>query len=229
MKRLVLGLSASALFAVPAFAQFPYTIDFHFGPPSYSGCNEASVADAVLECDNLDTSFNPFGGQPNFAWLLVGGVPPGSGAGAPGGIGGAQFGIQYSAGTSLSWTLCTGGSEIPQNDAAGTWPASGTGNAVTFAGGCKLVTANEDGLTRLGWFTVFEGAAGRTIQVMEDPRIGQAQAADCATTQFRICRQSMGQGDLTTGGTGGRKVCGFLCAVPVNETSWSSIKSTYAN
>jgi hypothetical protein len=233
MKRLVLGLSASALFAVPALAQFPYTLDFHFQPPSYSGCAEPTVGDALLECDTFDTNYNDFGDfTPNFAWAIVANVP--ARTGSTGGIGGIQFGIQYTAGTSLTWTLCTGGSQVPQSDALGTWPASGTGNAITWGGGCKEVTANEDGATIVGFFAINPRPVGvdGTIAFIEDPRTGRAEAADCFATTIRICRQSLGVGSTRRSGTGsgGVKQCGDpICPTPISETTWGSIKATYAN
>ena len=233
MKRIAMGVVAAAtIFAIPAGAQpYPYNLDMHFQPPSYLGCTEGTVADAVLNCGIINPNAIDVGAfAPNFIWMIISGVPDGSGPGAPGGIGGLQFGIEYDASVVLggSFTLCTGGSEIPQNDAGGTWPASGTGNAVTWSGGCYLVTDNPDGATKIGFLPIAPGSVG-LIRFIEDPRIGQAQAAGCDAAISRICRQSMGIGDCTIPSGAGEAKCGFLCPVPVQEASWGSIKSIYGD
>lgn len=228
MKRFAMGLATVVIAAGAAQGNeaYPYSINTHFSFPSYSGCAEAAVADGALNCGIIDTDANDYGpGQPNFVWILVGNVPPGTGPGADGGIGGIQFGMDHSI-QILSWALCTGGSEIPQDDLQGTWPASGTGNAITWGGGCKLVTDNDEGLTRVGYLTVAPGAG--QVAIAGDPRIGgQAQAAECNTNSIRICTQALGAGDAVVGGGGGRSTCGYKCTVPTETTSWGSLKSIY--
>lgn len=224
-------LVGSLLLAGPVIAgDYPYSVNFHFSFPSYSGCNEATVADAALTCGVIDTDANDYGpGQPNFVWLLVGGVPAGSGPGAPGGIGGIQFGLYHSDdGISISsWTLCTGGSEIPQDDLTGTWPEDGTGNAITWAGGCRLVTDNADGLTRIGYFTLFPGPGG-VFSIDDDPRTGSAEAAECDASPRRLCTWLLGRGDTTIGGGEGENTCDYYCLVdPVAEMTWSGLKAMY--
>ncbi len=131
---------------------------------------------------------------PIFTWILVGGVPDVDGE--HGGIGGLQFGIQYEPTVEVwVWTLCTGGSEIPQDDVDGVWPESGTGNAVTWYDGCYTVTENYDGLTRVGFFTMYPGSHGG-IRIMNDPRIGQGEALDCAGHEIRLCRSLYGKAVL---------------------------------
>jgi hypothetical protein len=226
--RVSILLLASMALGSAAAAQFPYTLDFHFAP-GIGHCQDGLAEDYILSCDYLDPSFNDFGGQHSIVWVIVGGVPDGTTFGESGGVGGLQFGIEYSEGTVVSsWTLCSGGSQIPQQNEGGTWPSSGTGNAVTFSGGCKTVTANEDGLTKVGYFTIQPRSSPGVIRFTEDPRIGMALAADCAATPIRICRESLGVGDLTVGGSGGTNVCGTLCAVPVREATWGSIKAAYS-
>ncbi len=222
---------------------FPYSINVHFTLPSYSGCNEASVADAALSCDAIQPSFVDAGGQPNYAWLLVDGVPDGSGPGAPGGIGGIQFGLDYPATVSVgTWTGCTGGTEIPEPD----WPASGSGYATQWSGGCRMVTENPDGLTRIGFLVVDAGSDG-TLSVACDPRIGRCDVADCQAAIFSLCPSyEYGVGDTSPGGTDGVVVCGFDgCAdccfdwyfgtidvgdcreVPTERTTWGGLRSLY--
>ncbi len=206
-----------------------YTIDVHFQPPSYLGCTEGAVADAALNCDVLNPVAIDVGEfTPNFAWLIAGSIPEGTGPGAEGGIGGLQFGLEYPETVFLGggFTLCTGGSEIPQDDLDGTWPESGTGNAVTWAGGCYLVTDNPDGVTKIGFIPINPGSTG-FLFVRGDPRIGEAQAAGCDAITFRICRQLLGCGQTEPGGPPGEIRCGGFCAIPIVESSWGQIKSAY--
>ena len=240
-------LAAVSLLAGPASAEdfaFPYSISFHMGSPTYSGCAEGSMADGLLSCGmvNVDgADFGPY--TPVFCWFLVGGVPENiGGLGEPGGIGGIQFGIMYEPTVRPSgWTLCTGGSEIPQNDLDGVWPAAGTGNAMTFGGGCSAVTANVDGMTRLGFMPLTPADTGAMLAT-EDPRIGIATASDCVPNSYRVCRQSMGSAvahplsapcdEYFAQHELGYPVspcntCGAKCPVPTLDSSWGLIKSQY--
>jgi hypothetical protein len=215
--------------ALAGDSDFPFTINIDFNPPSYSGCADPGLNDSALSCGAIDNDLNDYDGAPNFGWLLVGGIPEGTGGGAPGGIGGIQFGISYDETFVVgSWTLCTGGSQIPQDDLMGTWPESGTGNAATWAGGCHLVDQNPDGLTAIGFLEVDANSNG-VIDIMGDPRIGEALAADCAASALRICDQLLGRGFAFGGGerAGEGVTCGFMCAVPTRSTSWGAIKSLF--
>ncbi len=214
---------------IMAADEFPYTLDLHFTEPSYLGCTEGTVSDGALRCWVLNPNGIDVGEfEPNFAWVVIGGVPDGSGPGAPGGIGGLQFGIEYDSTVDMTWFLCTGGTESPQADPIdGVWPDTGTGNDVRWPGGCYLVTDNPDGVTKVGLFILTQGSAG-LIRVVEDPRIGQAHATACDESISRICRQAMGIGDATIGGGMGVATCGYLCAVPVKEGSWGSIRNIYS-
>lgn len=237
MKRIAMGLAAAAaVLGSVGIAQaqddvFPYDLFIHMGPPSYSGCAEGSVADAALNCSMINPNGVDVGGfAPNFAWVIVGGVPEyEAGSPAAGGIGGIQFGVTYEPSVVVGgWSLCTGGSEIPSGTGPGEvqWPGSGSGNAITWAGGCKEVLANPNGMTRVGFFTINPGSGG-FLFLDEDPRIERAQAADCDAQIFRICTQALGYAQTTPGGTGGQSTCGYICPVPTVESSWSSIKAKY--
>ncbi len=200
------------------------TIDIHFQPPSYIGCSEAAVSDAALSCGTLDDTYRDHGpSTPNFAWVVVGGVEDGTGPGAPGGIGGLQFGIDIDPGFVIrGWTLCTGGDEIPEVG----WPKSGRGNAVTWSGGCRLVTDNGDGLTRVG-FLVLQALDEAMIRVTGDPRIGYALVVECDGSQGALCRELLGYGG--TDGVGHYTACGDACLVrePARETSWGALRALY--
>lgn len=202
---------------------YPYSIDVHFTAASYAGCEESAVADAALSCDAITSEIDPVGSELVFAWIVVGQVPPGTGAGQPGGIAGIQFGIEYDPTLVVQgWSLCTGGTEIAEEG----WPKSGNGNAMIWEGGCHLVEDNEDGVTRVGFFPLRANGPGQ-IRVTDDPRVGIAQAADCETVSTRICRQVLGVGGVA--GASGETTCGYHCFVarPVRPTSWGAIKAQY--
>lgn len=226
-------LSGSALVAIAAATPAvggdvdSYSLIFHMEAPSFSGCNDPAVADAALSCSAIDPDANDYSGQPNFMWMLVGAVPEGVGPGAAGGIGGAQFGVTYDFDVApTSWALCTGGSEIPQDNLEGTWPESGTGNAVTWGSGCRLVTENADGVTRIGFFTIT--ATSGTASIIADPRIGNVQVADCATTPENLCKALYSStADATIDGGGGFSACGISCTNPTRTSTWGELKSFY--
>jgi hypothetical protein len=82
---------------------------------------------------------------------------------------GVQFGVTYDPGVTVTgWTLCSGGLQIPESG----WPASGTGNAVTWPE--PHFSGSPDELALVGIFTVAAGSEGE-IRLSVDPRIGQAQ------------------------------------------------------
>jgi hypothetical protein len=154
----------------------------------------------------------------------VSGIPPADGGfGTSGGIGGLQFGIEYDPAFALgAWTVCTGGSEIPD---AG-WPASGTGNAITWAGGCYPEAGAPDGSTKVGFFSV-SSEADATLRLTADPRIGMALAADCSPTVVELCEDQLGSGSAIEGGRS-QNTCGQLCdATPAREVTWGAIKAHY--
>ncbi len=182
----------------------------HVAPASFSACE--SFEDATASCRDIVTSTD--GSSDSFVWLL---------ASDPGGeIGGAQFGITYESSVSVAtWTLCTGGSQIPDDG----WPGPGAGNAVTWADGCTR-TGGAD-MAKIGFFYVPGGSAG-TMQVIADPRVDQALFADCDevdVVSYEVCNV---HGKVAIGGGSGYVPQNCLCAGPlIEERTWATIKSTY--
>ncbi len=207
-----LGLLAS--FAGSAMAETDVEANFNLAitGASYSGCGDPlfDFIDASA-CSDLTT---PGLDGTAFVWI----VATHEGGFTGGGIGGAQFGIEYTGVTQNGWTLCTGGSEIPD----GTWPASGSGNAVTWSEGCY---APSGGAARVGFFSVADGDAG-DMAVTTDPRIGEAQWADCAAALYTICENNLASAALVAGTV---PVCGDRCEgeVPTIDASWAQIKALY--
>ena len=216
MKRLALCLLMLALPAA-AFAADDGDVNFNLliTQPSYTGCADPAF-DFMDQGNCTDLSSPAFPGAA-LVWVLVS-----RNGGYPIGIGGAQFGIGYDAGAldGVSWTLCTGGSEIPE----GGWPANGTGNAVTWAGGCYNPAA---GNARVGFFLAPDGSAALGVSVVPDPRLADpiAQYADCDATLYDVCAQNLGSAVLANGTA---PLCENLCGgTPTLEKTWGEIKSMF--
>jgi hypothetical protein len=213
----------------PAGAQIDYGLVLHMGAPSYVGCDEPSVADDAMDCDAVDEVGDdlgsPFG---QWVWVFAYGYPNMLDWPASQGIGGCQFGIVYD-GTVLvtSWQLCTGGQEIPQNDALGVWPDNQTGNAVIWPGGNYNSTPPEY-FAKIGYFTLLPGSMGR-MTIMEDPRSpGFYLFSDGQGGVHPLpdeTRSSANVGGPTDPENLGRKSCAE--AVPTVSVSWTQIKNMY--
>lgn len=204
MKRMALCLAA---LVIPALASGQdlddqANINVTSTIPSYSGCDDPAFDS--LEGNCLDTPTDRVAGAA-FIWVVASRT-----GGYGNGIGGAQFGLNHDL-AAQGWSLCTGGSEIPE----GGWPASGTGNAVTWGGGCYM--SSGEGAV-IGYIAVGDGSVGNAA-VIGDPRIGDlAVYADCDTETFEICDNGLG--------SLGEVVC--ECGpTPTAETSWGSIKSLF--
>lgn len=205
------------------------SLNFHGMRYAGTGCGSTLIDDSVHDCETLAPG-TPGGGIFNayWAWVVVGGVEPRVGEGGPGGIGGIQFGIEYDPGVVIyGWTLCTGGSEIPEDGPAGTWPASGTGNAITWFGGCYEVTENDDGVTAIGFLTLDMNSIG-SLRYTVDPRIGEARMVDCGLYTHAVCTDLLGRFEADPDGGEGQNPCGETCmSTPVRPVTWSSIKGLY--
>jgi len=216
MKRIALCL-ATLVIPAAAFAQTDdsaASINVLITPASYSGCTDAqfNFIDEGVCADLSSTGTGGFG----FLWIVASRE-----GGFGGGIGGAQFGMTHSVAAS-GWTLCTGGSEIPE----GGWPASGTGNAVTWSGGCYQ---SPGGNAKIGFLAVNPDNGG-SIAITGDPRVaGEAIWADCATDLWRVCPQFLGSDDLASGTSPscGDASTGSCEVVPVRETTWGGVKSLF--
>jgi len=93
-------------------------------------------------------------------------------------------------------------------------------------GGCYLVTDNEDGLTRVGFFVVRANGPG-LIEVTGDPRVGHALVADCEASEHTLCAQSLGSGGVE--GWPGWTTCGYACTIrrPARKTTWAAVKAQF--
>jgi len=218
----LVGIGAVLAAASVASASNPFGFVLHMTPATYSGC--ATIDDATLTCEGIDVQGDSAAPQ-QFAWLIAYGwttIPGWPTEPVVRGIGGAEFGIHYPAEVAVQgWTLCTGGSEIPQNDALGVWPASETGNAVTWTGG---EYTQPSGFAKIGFFAVPQGSTGR-MTVMGDPRIDRAEIAAADTQIFLVPPAAYSSADIDESTDEGRAACRE--DVPVQEASWGKIKSMF--
>jgi hypothetical protein len=190
-------------------------INLHMTQADYSGCATFDDADFVT-CDDLASA--PPASVDLFVWAAVSREDV-----FDDGIGGIEFGIFYGDSVLVQgWTLCTGGLEIPMDDPElGTWPASGTGNAMTWFNGC-YVPPHE--VAKIGFFSLVAFSGG-PMQIIPDVRVGQALYVDCDGTLFEICEGNLGGATVPDGST---PTCGNHCGVtPVRETSWGQLKSLF--
>ena len=185
MKRLILGLMVLLMpGAVLADPNAQYNILTTI--PSYSGCSDPAF-DWIDEGECADlVSSQTF---PMYVWIVVS-----DGDGFPDGIGGAQFGIEHSVAPGGGWALCTGGQEIQE----GGWPASGTGNAVTWPGGCYDPVGSN---AKIGFFAyVPPGDPPGSFAITPDPRNGLAIYSSCDQVSTEICADNLAtDADLTDG------------------------------
>lgn len=214
MNRLAIAIT---MLAIPAAAMAQTDIDasvnynLHITLPSYSGCADAAfdyIDDGFCAGLNSTSSIGPA-----FLWVVIsreGGFGPG--------IGGAQFGMEHAGLDHSGWALCTGGSEIPGDN----WPDSGEGNAVTWGGGCYSPGGEA---AMVGYFSLNDGTAGNA-SVTADPRIAEAQWADCDATLAGVCGDNLAGTVLSDGTT---PICGDFCGggTPTVSTTWGTIKSLY--
>lgn len=196
-----------------------HALSVHFSSPEQTGCNVLPDA-ALTSCESI----NPGGvvtPVAQWAWIILTGVPDGTGPGNAGGIGAIAFGLDHTLEEPI-WSLCAGATEEP--DAL--WPASGTGIRITWDDECHIVEDNPIGGTVIGILTI-DAAAKGLIQTTGHPDLGRATTTDCAATTLTLCENLLGSGDAAAGGTGGTPACGTTCTTPVEETSWARLKSTF--
>jgi hypothetical protein len=223
MKRLALCLLAMTL-PVAASAQdgIDPEVNLNFAPvvaDFIAGCN--AFADGS-DCASIthDPVTDAAGA---FVFLVASNQNGWVGDGGIGnGIGAIIFGIEYTGLTFNLWQVCAPGSdaqEVPQADTNGTWPESGTGNAIAWTGGC-YDPAGEN--ARLGYLYSVAGAASGSMQFTADPRDGAGPAAytDCDAFTWEIV--GLNGMDLDTGSAPNCNP-----AVPTEEKSWSQIKSMF--
>lgn len=202
---------AAVLVAVPTVGvtqPVDSEVALSFAPANYTGSCVVPPEEG-FDCSEYSFDMVKHAADPMF--FYVGLMREG---GFPIDVGGAQFGITYDATVTVTnWALCTGGGEIPE---AG-WPDSGTGNAVTWGGGCYGPPAE---MGRIGFFVTrppFEGVMSLT----PDPRIGKALWATCDAELFELCDENLQSTEISGVVS---SICGDGCAVPTEFGTWSRLK-----
>jgi hypothetical protein len=160
-------------------------LNFLITEPSYSGCGDPDYA-WIDAADCVDLGSAPLAGEA-FVWVVASHA-----GGFPDGIGAVQFGIEHSSGV-ISWTACTGGSEIPGDG----WPASGSGDAITWRYGCYRPSGEN---AKVGFFRVADGASG-SMAIIPDPRPERALYVDCGERTQGLCGPNLDSADLSLGTT----------------------------
>jgi len=188
-------------------------LNFHHTQASYAGCDDG-LWDEIDGGVCADLDLDPIPAQ-SFLWFVISRVD----VPLENGVGGVQLGIDHVDADVLGWTLCTGGSEIPEDG----WPASGTGNAMTWSAGCYEPAGGHQ--ARIGFITLGDGLVGQ-FEVTGDPRVGQAVYADCDTETYAICFSNLGRYD--TGLDFNPPTCNPECgSVPSRRSSWGTLKALF--
>lgn len=187
-------------------------VNFHLTEASYSGCSDGRWDEIDGgECPDLDLTGRT---GTAFLWIVAGSDDP-----LIDGVGGIQVGISHTDAAITGWSLCTGGSEI----AGDGWPASGTGNAVTWADGCYEPVGGHQ--ARVGFLGLDDAETGQ-FALVNDPRIDQALLADCSTETSLICPDNLGHFDATD--EYNEPACYVICGdLPVRTGSWGAVKALF--
>lgn len=231
---LVAGLGLTALSAV-SFAA-PNTqakIIIHLAAPTTKAACTRSVANP--SCQNVLNRGNLY---PTlyFANLLV------MDGDAVGGISGLQCGIQYNAAPGqgvdvFGWTLCAT-LEFASAGPNGPWPASGSGNLITWDASTKCQRTEPGGpgtgvVANAGYFYCASYTPDQ-IQVIPRPVDGVAKVADCASNEFVIGGVGFPVGPPSHLGACAFSANGVTTAynpcgqpTPVEPTTWSNVKGLY--
>jgi hypothetical protein len=164
----------------------------------------------LLECESIAGESHP---SLMYVYVLL--VREG---GFPNGVGGFEFGIEYDDTVDvIGWEHCAGGFDIPEEG----WPASGTGNAMTWSGGCHFPPGE---VAIAGDFVVANPTVGE-MRIVPDPRTGRVEWVDCNIDLYEICPANLGTFDLATAVD---PLCGDHCGtVPAPVVRWGQIKAVY--
>lgn len=221
---LVLG---SIVSAVPAQAA-PSTpkILLHLMPTASKNlCTRALIAD----CANDAVTAGLSDGTPYYMYLLMATGPYRSAAlgGTDQGLAGLQCGLTYDAGTGdgnaidmYGWTNCA-----TLEFTSGSWPASGGGNLITWD---YTLVCQKAEVGVAGYFYV-AAYTPATIQLVKRFVDNAAKVAICGLQPVEVVLElgDLGSVNFTAGGTTpGTNPC---LTVPVEATTWSSIKGQYRN
>lgn len=201
----------------------PASIAFHITERGQKAiCSSKPVLTASTIVHRVDVGQNCTPDGSKWVWLLV------CNGSDSLGIAGVELGIQFGGGIVMnSWTRCTD-LEFAQ---AG-WPASGTGNALTWVPSINCQNQKSEPYVP-GTVIAIAGAFDVTIyapdQLMSTPRPVSAQAAVASCAAATTVISGMFPSHLGIAGfcAPGYNPCN--APTPVRETSWGRIKSFYGS
>ena len=98
-----------------------------------------------------------------------------------------------------------------------------------WANNCYHVTANADGMTKVGFFTIASGpSAPAEMRIIGHPSYyGDAAWATCDAIEVRFYTPTLGRCSWGLGT--GYTWCGLMIPTPLRRCSWGEVKSLYAN
>jgi hypothetical protein len=219
-----LGLASVALAGENANAG----ISLHITKPTAKAVQCVAFSAADNATDPFDTKGQPCsGGTASFdVWVVI------CNGSDSVGLAGAEFGIEYdgASGSGVdveAWKTCAD-LEFPQDD----WPASGSGNLVTWAD-CQmenLVQNPPQARTAYAVAGVFSVSVYGQDQMEVTPRpvSGRMKVADCLAVEDDITDALVARGGIATFCTNrqGYNYCKGK-NLPGGDTTWGKLKSYY--
>ena len=230
---MLLGLSAAVLTLgsvcpVAAESNDYAKIIMHIVPAAGTlNCNSSK---GRIGCENMKTRGNL--NQPYYAFVCVVDGDPNKG------IAGVEFGIEYNSARSrgvdiYDWNLC-GTLQFPMER----WPASGTGNLVTWEANSKCQREEPagagTGVVAVAGYFYLSAYSADTFKVTRRPASNLAQVADCGDESVEsivdgfgtnFSQSHLGFVSFSEGATvDGYNPCGL--AKPVEVKTWGAIKSS---
>jgi len=209
----------------PPLTDHPAAILLHVVPATaHTTCDGPSSLDSVITFQNL----GPNGAEHSVVYMIA------SPNATTQEICGVQAGIAYDAtrdghaGVEMqAWHLCAD-MEFPDDN----WPASGTGNTVTWANQAYATDVNV-----MGYFEVFVHGAS-TMSVTPWPISGVAKIANCSSLEYTLVIPPDRLGWVSWGGAGfgldtngcnpAREPC-VTASVPTQAVTWGRLKNLYGH
>ena len=144
------------------------------------------------------------------------------------GLAGLQFGIDYddgsAAGCDISrWTSCT---DLEFSGSG--WPASGTGNVMTweYSQNCQMDSTGQTPFLA-GVFDIVAYSSD-VFSIVPRPEDGQVKVADCTAAETDLTGLVPSRLGVVSFGLGtGYNPCSAM--VPVRKTTWGKLKTLFEN
>jgi hypothetical protein len=166
----------------------------HVAPRATSDCNVVRT----LPCTNFHTWGDLNAGYDVYV--------VGAGISSSDGIAGIEFGLQYDADLTVFTTTVCGDLEFP----APSWPASGSGNVVTYSPAVNCQRDNYGSGAQAVFTSMYVYAYGTALfRITERPASGQLALSDCSSAEYPVGSTQTGYAQFAAGGiTPGGNPCG---------------------